>query len=445
MTTDTKSIPLFPMLPELGEPMDYDEAVTLKRGDRVMMLCGGMGTVDGLEGEPEFAPGAIGTVDSVDVLPPPQNLAITVSIPPGIVNVFDGADFDGKYPFKKIGSQSYRVHLYVAVRVPVNVCGVTRGDLIGAARKAAEEFDSGAFAAQYAGNNASPHPDDDETTAEYAEEIAAAMVDVPDKDGDPEGHYFEDEALWPDRNSGAVHKYLDCSTGHLRPSTRQRIADGECPGPSQYPNEYGAWVHVPSEAEDAANEEGSMPDDLLAVVRYARVRGCCWIKFDRDADRLQCLPWYGGDHGGGGGERGGAPPMSPSAAYTVLAEESDRGLSGYETVSGRYYHTNNFDEVEERVLAWLANFPAADIGVKYNDRQEAQEAGLDEAAVRWFRLDGENLWLRDDPEADGPADRCTHPFGHKWVCSGTAYDGDDESYFGEGRCYCEHCGADGDA
>lgn len=35
--------------------------------------------------------------------------------------------------------------------------------------------------------------------------------------------------------------------------------------------------------------------------------------------------------------------------------------------------------------------------------------------------------------------------GHEWSCSGTAYGGDDESYHGEGRCYCSICGADGDA
>lgn len=46
---------------------------------------------------------------------------------------------------------------------------------------------------------------------------------------------------------------------------------------------------------------------------------------------------------------------------------------------------------------------------------------------------------------DEPDDRCTNPGGHSWVYTGTAYGGDDESYHGEGRCYCEHCGADGDA
>lgn len=42
-------------------------------------------------------------------------------------------------------------------------------------------------------------------------------------------------------------------------------------------------------------------------------------------------------------------------------------------------------------------------------------------------------------------DRCTDPAGHQFECTGTAYGGDDESYHGEGRCYCIHCGADGDA
>lgn len=40
---------------------------------------------------------------------------------------------------------------------------------------------------------------------------------------------------------------------------------------------------------------------------------------------------------------------------------------------------------------------------------------------------------------------CECTTGHKFVCTGTAYGGDDESYHGEGRCYCANCGADGDA
>lgn len=46
---------------------------------------------------------------------------------------------------------------------------------------------------------------------------------------------------------------------------------------------------------------------------------------------------------------------------------------------------------------------------------------------------------------DDDSDACSDPGGHSWVYTGTAYGGDDESYFGEGRCYCEFCGAGGDA
>lgn len=40
---------------------------------------------------------------------------------------------------------------------------------------------------------------------------------------------------------------------------------------------------------------------------------------------------------------------------------------------------------------------------------------------------------------------CTNADGHKFVCTGTQYGGDDERWHGEGRCLCIYCGADGDA
>jgi hypothetical protein len=44
---------------------------------------------------------------------------------------------------------------------------------------------------------------------------------------------------------------------------------------------------------------------------------------------------------------------------------------------------------------------------------------------------------------DDYGDDFTANCDHQWVYTGTAY-GDDESYHGEGRCYCCLCGADGD-
>lgn len=51
----------------------------------------------------------------------------------------------------------------------------------------------------------------------------------------------------------------------------------------------------------------------------------------------------------------------------------------------------------------------------------------------------------DPPFEDEPDDGCSDPAGHKFECTGTAYGGDDDSYHGEGRCFCIYCGADGDA
>ena len=59
-------------------------------------------------------------------------------------------------------------------------------------------------------------------------------------------------------------------------------------------------------------------------------------------------------------------------------------------------------------------------------------------------LPGYDAWKTHDPrddEPEEPEEECAH----EWAFTGTAYGGDDESYHGEGRCYCTKCGADGDA
>ena len=50
----------------------------------------------------------------------------------------------------------------------------------------------------------------------------------------------------------------------------------------------------------------------------------------------------------------------------------------------------------------------------------------------------------DYPEEDYYGERCSHPNGHEFHRTGTAFGGDDERWGGEGRCYCSYCGADGD-
>lgn len=58
--------------------------------------------------------------------------------------------------------------------------------------------------------------------------------------------------------------------------------------------------------------------------------------------------------------------------------------------------------------------------------------------------DGAEHEAEPEPDDSYPP-RCSNPGGHEFVYTGTAYGGDDESYGGEGRSLCAHCGADGDA
>lgn len=54
-------------------------------------------------------------------------------------------------------------------------------------------------------------------------------------------------------------------------------------------------------------------------------------------------------------------------------------------------------------------------------------------------------YIKDDHGLPMAQFYCETEVGHQWRYSGSAYDGDDDSFGGEGRCYCCLCGADGDA
>lgn len=54
-------------------------------------------------------------------------------------------------------------------------------------------------------------------------------------------------------------------------------------------------------------------------------------------------------------------------------------------------------------------------------------------------------YMSDDAGLTLEQFECATERGHEWSYTGTAYGGDDEGYRGEGRVYCCHCGADGDA
>jgi hypothetical protein len=82
------------------------------------------------------------------------------------------------------------------------------------------------------------------------------------------------------------------STEHLHPNNRQRLADGAL-SVLTYPNEYGGFVYVGPEAENAPSEP-----ELAVIFEVLRAAGIAWIKFDRDAPAVEGLttfddpPWH---------------------------------------------------------------------------------------------------------------------------------------------------------
>lgn len=56
------------------------------------------------------------------------------------------------------------------------------------------------------------------------------------------------------------------------------------------------------------------------------------------------------------------------------------------------------------------------------------------------------LGATEDDLASASEIGSNNPFcPHDWSYTGSTYGGDEDSYHGEGRCYCSICGADGDA
>jgi hypothetical protein len=90
--------------------------------------------------------------------------------------------------------------------------------------------------------------------------------------------------------------------------------------------------------------------------------------------------------------------------------------------------------------------PAIDTSVHDHEMDVDDDPDDDDAAM--LSVDAVTEHLREgawEGEPADPDDGCSNPGGHKWAYTGTQYGGDDERWQGEGRCYCQHCGADGDA
>lgn len=87
--------------------MTLEDAKTLARGDRLRVTVPGKGHVweDDGENEKQFKAGEIVKVIFTEQHNAPQGFAVTIIAGNGVVNVFDEADYDGKYPFERMKEQ----------------------------------------------------------------------------------------------------------------------------------------------------------------------------------------------------------------------------------------------------------------------------------------------------------------------------------------------------
>ncbi|MET9778617.1 hypothetical protein ABZ023_30935 [Streptomyces sp. NPDC006367] len=88
-----------------------------------------------------------------------------------------------------------------------------------------------------------------------------------------------------------VRSFLDLSTQHLAPTTRDALNSIE--GVLAYRLEHGWLMYAPESADERARTYG-WPDELLPIVRMARAHDCAYVLFDADADITDQLPVFGG-------------------------------------------------------------------------------------------------------------------------------------------------------
>lgn len=88
--------------------------------------------------------------------------------------------------------------------------------------------------------------------------------------------------------------FIEMSTGHVTESTMQLLADdgAHC---NAWSNEFGAFVSTAIlnfDNDYNTQLRSELPDDLTAVLTYAKAQGARYVLLDRDADQIEALPFY---------------------------------------------------------------------------------------------------------------------------------------------------------
>lgn len=87
-----------------------------------------------------------------------------------------------------------------------------------------------------------------------------------------------------------VRRFLDLSTGHLTPSTRE-MWDDEAERPAHvHTTEYGYFVWA-GDADEEDTDDG-WPADAVACRQRARALGCDYLLFDGAAGVIEGLTTY---------------------------------------------------------------------------------------------------------------------------------------------------------
>ncbi|MCB1466174.1 MAG: hypothetical protein KDK08_03280 [Rhizobiaceae bacterium] len=90
-----------------------------------------------------------------------------------------------------------------------------------------------------------------------------------------------------------ARSFVVISSGHISFETGILLDDTE---PKQWPcvggcyADYGWFVYAHDENCGVGDQH--IPDDLFAVMAWARTKGFHYILLDRDADEINDLPWF---------------------------------------------------------------------------------------------------------------------------------------------------------
>lgn len=87
-----------------------------------------------------------------------------------------------------------------------------------------------------------------------------------------------------------IRRFLDLSTSHMTPETREGWTMGIGRPGWATPTEFGFFVWAGTEEDE--EPDADLPEDVATCRRFARCLGCDYLLFDADADTIDALPTF---------------------------------------------------------------------------------------------------------------------------------------------------------